>query len=122
AGRGFELGRPLLGMRVRDLLGAIPRDKKVYVIGVADGGVVALHAAAIDKAIAGVATVHSLGSYHQLFEQIGHKEPVSSFAPGALHEYDLPQLVSRIHPRPCVPASGAHDILKGLGLSTDALP
>ena len=42
--------------------------------------------------------------------------------PDALRHYDLPQLVKMIHPRPCVPAGDAHDILKGLGLATDALP
>jgi hypothetical protein len=94
----------------------------VYLIGVEAGGVVALHAAAVDKTIAGVATVRSLGSYHQLFEQIAHKEPVSSFVPDALHHYDLPELVSMIHPRPCGPANSPLEILKGLGLSTNALP
>jgi cephalosporin-C deacetylase-like acetyl esterase len=120
--RSFELGRPLLGMRVYDLLqtARLVRSeyRAVYAVGVEAAGLVALHAAAIDPSIAGVAAVRTLASYQDIFEHPIYSEPVSSFVPGALAVYDLPALARSIHPRPCVlDAIGAAQILKGLGLS-----
>ena len=48
--RAIELGRSLLAMRVSDLLAAIQDQrgyKKIYLIGMQGGGLVALHAAAL---------------------------------------------------------------------------
>jgi len=103
--RAIELGRPLLGMRVTDLLAVVEdrhRERRVYVIGVAEGGVVALHAAAISSKIAGVAASGSISSWQEIMETPFSKEPVSSLVPAALAHYDLPQLAASIHPRPCL--------------------
>ena len=99
AWRAIELGRPLLEMRVQDLLAVVheqPASRRIYVVGVGPAGIVALHAGALDKRIAGVATVNSLTSYQELLENPHHPEPVSSIVPGALVHYDLPQLAERV--------------------------
>jgi cephalosporin-C deacetylase-like acetyl esterase len=121
--RAIELGRPLSGMRVNDLLTVVEeqrRQKKVYVIGLAQGAVIALHAAAISRDIAGVAAIGGIPSYQEIMEAPISKEPVSSFVPGALAHYDLPQLAASIHPRPCLISKerlDARRILDGLRLS-----
>jgi cephalosporin-C deacetylase-like acetyl esterase len=123
AWRSIELGRPLLGMRVGDFFAAIQRTpgsyKKIYAVGLEAAGLVALHAAALDPSIAGVATVHTLGSYQSVIDNPQYKEPVSSFVCGALTRYDLPDLAAVIHPRPCIALDSqptAQEIVKGLRL------
>ncbi len=110
AWRSFEMGSPLLGMRVSDLLGAARDRKRVYLIGIDGGGIVALHAAAIDGAVAGVAAARTPASWTD--------EPVSSFVPGALRDYDIPDLVRSLAPRPVamIDRLDATEILKGLKL------
>jgi cephalosporin-C deacetylase-like acetyl esterase len=106
AWRAIEMGRPLLGMRVRDLLAAArpmaPRYRKIYVVGIRAAGLVALHAAALDHSIAGVATYQTLDSYQDVIDHLRHAEPVSSLVFGALTRYDLPELAQRIGPRPAI--------------------
>ena len=135
-----ELGRPLLAMRAADLLEAVRRIagryRKVYVAGLEGAGVVALHAAAIAPAIAGVATNRTLVSYQDILQRPLTEEPVSSYVWGALQRYDLPELGRSLAPRPYIavdpfdslrrPVSGAspiaaaaaaREMLKGLHLA-----
>ena len=123
AWRAIELGRPLLGMRVGDFFAVVRKTageyKKVYAVGLGTAGLVALHAAALDSGLAGVATVGTLGSYQDVMENLHYTEPVSSFVWGALTRYDLPGLAAAIHPKPCIAAGSqatAQEILKGLQL------
>ena len=139
AWRAFELGTTLLGMRVADLLSTVRRvseeHRLVFAVGLEAGGLVVLHAAALDSSIAGVATSRTLRSYQDVMENPRYEEPTSSFVPGALSSYDLPDLAKAIQPRPYVavdafnalrrPAADASPmpaqaaarvILKGLGL------
>jgi cephalosporin-C deacetylase-like acetyl esterase len=121
--RAIELGRPLLAMRISDLLSAL-RDqtayKKIYAVGVKGGGMAALHAAALSSTIAGVAAVETIVSYKDVMEHAVCPEPASSLVPGALLNYDLPQLVERIRPRPTLLTAekmDARSILKALQLA-----
>lgn len=138
AWRGVEMGRPLLGMRVLDLIAAVRHAKadygKIFVVGCEGAGLVALHAA-VDKSIAGVAVDRALDSYEGVMEHPLSKEPFASLVWGALTRYDLPELARSIRPRPCVAidardslrqptgppelavAEAAQAILKGFGLS-----
>ncbi len=99
----LELGRPLLAMRVADLLGTVrPRMreyKKVYLAGLEGGGLVALHAAFLEPAIAGVATNRSLVSYQDVLDRRISAEPSAGFVWGALARYDLPDLARGLSPR-----------------------
>jgi cephalosporin-C deacetylase-like acetyl esterase len=100
AWRAIEMGRPLIEMRVQDLLAVVheqPASRRIYVVGVEQAGIVALHTAALDRRIAGIATINSLASYQDMLENPRHPEPVSSIVPGALAHYDLPQLADRVH-------------------------
>ncbi len=125
--RSFELGRPLLGMRVFDVLQAIPvlraGYRNVYLLGAGPAGIAALHAAALDTSIAGMVSWNALRSWHAVLEHPVDSEPVATFVPGALKVYDLPDLDLLIAPRPCIRRNGAAmdttsitGILKELGL------
>jgi cephalosporin-C deacetylase-like acetyl esterase len=104
--RAIEMGRPLLGMRVLDLVANVEKVRRdyarVFVAGIEAGGVIALHAAAVSQSISGVAAVASLASYQEVMEQPVSHQPVATFVPGALAHYDLPQLAASIRPRPFV--------------------
>lgn len=124
AWRSFEMGRPLLGMRVSEVLGVArklsPTYRKIYLIGVEAGGMVALHAAALDTSIAGVALWQTLSSWTDEVGLQNAHAPISSFVPGALHDYDIPDLVRSLAPRPVVIIEKSDDpagrILKELRL------
>jgi len=119
--RAIEMGRPLAGMRVRDLVANVEKARRdfaqVFVVGIGAGGVIALHAAAVSKSISGVAAVASLASYQEVMEQPVSHEQVSTFVPAALAHYDLPQLAESIRPRPFVALKepDARRILAGFG-------
>jgi cephalosporin-C deacetylase-like acetyl esterase len=102
----IELGRPLLGMRVQDLLAAVQLMradyKKIFAVGLEGGGLVAMHAAVLDPSIDGVATFQTLISYQDVMEHPRYAEPLASFVPGALAHYDLVELTAGIRPRPYV--------------------
>jgi len=76
--RSVELGRPLLGMRVDDLLRAsravTNEYRRIYLLGIQGGGLVAAHAAAIEPAIAGVVVDRSLQSYRTIMESPRYEE------------------------------------------------
>ena len=120
AWRAMEMGRPLLGMRAQDLLTAARQNagerKKVYVVGLEAGGLVALHAAAVNDSIAGVATYRTLTSYQDVIENLHYGQPASSLVWGALTAYDLPELAKAIQPRPYVAGQTPQEILNGLRL------
>jgi dienelactone hydrolase len=120
AWRSFEMGHPLLQMRVSDLVAQARTHRNAYLIGIDAGGIVALHSAE-DSSIAGVATWRTLRSWNEVFDRVPSTEPVSSFVPGALLHYDIPDLVRSIAPRPVImidsrAADPAREILKGLSL------
>jgi cephalosporin-C deacetylase-like acetyl esterase len=106
AWRAVEMSRPLLGMRVQDLISVVreasSRYKKIYVVGIEAGGLVALHAGALDHSIAGVATWQTLIAYQDLMERPFYNEPVASVVWDALVTYDIPELASLAGPRPYI--------------------
>jgi dienelactone hydrolase len=120
AWRSFEMGRSLLALRVSELL-AVPRAPKSYLVGIDAGGIVALHAAALDNSIAGVATWRSLNSWANALQRTSASEMMSSFLPSVLKDYNIPDLIHSLAPRPVLTigtetANPATEILKGLPL------
>ena len=116
AWRAIEMGRPLLGMRVLDLLSAartMSADyRKIYAVGLDAAGVVALHAAAVDPMLAGVGTWRTLHAYQDVIDHIDSREPVSSLVWGALTAYDLPDLAKSASSSNAAPAEAARQFLK----------
>ncbi|MCF7855833.1 MAG: alpha/beta hydrolase family protein, partial [Candidatus Pacebacteria bacterium] len=98
------LGDPVMAMRVRDALAALawlrtrPEVDKSRVFLTANGlgAVVALHAAAIDKDLAGVVLSNGLSSFRSLIAAEHYPWSADAFIPNVLKYYDLPDLAAAI--------------------------
>ncbi len=96
------LGDPVLAMRVRDALSALAylrarpevRPDRIVLTGCGLGGIVALHAAAVDGEMAGVVIWDSLVSFRALLEEPDYSWPADAFLPNVLLHYDLPELAT----------------------------
>jgi len=94
------LGDPIMSMRVRDALAALAYLRarpevdahEIVLSGCGLGGVVALFAAVIDGAVAGVVTWDALVSFRALLEEETYTWPADAFIPNVLRHFDLPEL------------------------------
>ena len=98
----MHIGRPLVGLRVEDLLVArevlikLPRvnASPIHLIGVGRAGPVALHAAAIEPGIATLELIDSLTDWtNDLVARPLAANLLGQVVPGALSHYDLPDLI-----------------------------
>ena len=100
--RALEIGKPLLGQRIKDLLATAPgrvRRRTWTVIGVGAGALVAAHAAVLDPRIEAVIAVAPPLSYWSLLEDPLTTHPFSSFLPGVIGAYDVRDLFAAVAPR-----------------------
>lgn len=105
---GYFLSEWPLTQRVADAIRCVDQivarddvDKEsIAVLGQRGGGLVALHAAALDERVGSVATYGTLASYRHVTRARVYAVPASSFLPGVLLQYDLPSLVGALAPRP----------------------
>ncbi len=108
--RAYLLDRPLVGMQVEDVIGAfryLRRRKEVIpglisIYGKGNGGVVALYAAVLEKDIAKATSVGAVPSYMSIVRSARHQDILDILVPGVLADFDLPDLVRAIAPRPVV--------------------
>lgn len=104
---GFLQARPLLGMRVQDImrgmdaLAAIPATaaKSVMLGGCGGGALLALFAAALDQRAAGVIAHECLASYRWLVENEYYAYDASWFLFGVLQEFDICDVAALVAPR-----------------------
>jgi pimeloyl-ACP methyl ester carboxylesterase len=99
----LEIGRPLLGQRMKDLLSVGPTRAlrgDWILAGVGSGALVAAHAAVIEPRVKRLITVGGLLSYRSLLEDPLTVEPFSSFLPGVIGAYDVRDLYAATAPRP----------------------
>jgi cephalosporin-C deacetylase-like acetyl esterase len=76
------------------------REDRIAMLGCGGGGLVALHAAALDERIRAVAAYETLASYRHITRAGDYTVPASSFLPGVLLRYDVPSLIGALAPRP----------------------
>ncbi len=104
---GYFLGEWPLTQRVTDAVRCVDlvverpdvQAERVSMLGQGGGGLVALHAAALDERIGSVAAYETLASYRHITRAGDYTVPASSFLPGVLLHYDLPSLVGALAPR-----------------------
>ena len=106
--RAIVVGKTIVGMRVDDVVRVMnwictrndvdPRQISLY--GRGGLGMVALHAAAIDRRVGRVLLENSLLSYRTALDAGLHKNLSEILIPGVLTRYDTPQLMQAIFPRP----------------------
>lgn len=100
----LNLGRPLLGQRVGDVLsvvGAIAGDYQdgVVLIGQGTAGPIALHAAVLEPKIVGLSLEGSITSWSDVVRTPISRGQLANAVPGALAFYDLPDLAALVAPR-----------------------
>jgi dienelactone hydrolase/pimeloyl-ACP methyl ester carboxylesterase len=112
----FLVGKSLLGMRVSDVLKALPqimtktKPQKVVLCGRNDAALVACMAAAIEPAIDQVATEELLLSFRPLFAPGGYPINAASLLPGLLERFgDVADVLAQIAPRRVLIAAGIGD-------------
>jgi len=104
----FLLGKSLVGMRAADVLSAVTylasrpeiKTDAVCLVGKGAAAVPALHAALFDQRISQVALEEMLVSYRAVVDRRIHRNVLENIAVGALRDYDLPDLVAALAPRP----------------------
>src|SRR5579859_6070650 len=104
----FFLGRPLLGMRVRDARAVINflrarsdvDPARVTIIGRGWAGMVALFAAATSPAVSSVVVEGTPVSFAEIARAELYNQPVSLMLPGVLQDFDLPDVFASLAPRP----------------------
>lgn len=100
------LGRPILGGQVHDTLRALDYLRlrnlggPISLVGDGPHGVIALYAAALDEAIAGVALRRTITDYRSLSVAERYSQPFGIYAYGVLREFDLPDVARAAAPRP----------------------
>ena len=104
----FFLGRPLLGMRVRDARSVIRfldsrpdlDHDRISIIGKGWAGVVAMLVAALEKRVTSVAADGVPVSYAEIARAELYQQPVSLLLPGELNDFDLTDVFASLAPRP----------------------
>jgi dienelactone hydrolase len=106
--RALGVGRSRSAMRVLDVVRAIDllgrrgllKRGGPFLVGEGRGGAWCLKAAALDRRAAGVCAVRVLGSYRMITDNHYYKQFEHFWVPGALADYDLPDLPALVAPRP----------------------
>ncbi len=101
--RSLEIGRPLFGQRLKDLLSTAPRltkRREWTVIGVGIGGLVAAHAAVLDPRISGVISIQAPISYRSILATPDSSQPASCLLPGVAEAYEVRDVYAALAPRP----------------------
>ena len=105
--RALGVGRSRSGMRVLDIIRAgdwlesrgLP-EGGFAVVGEGRLGVEALKAAALDARVTAVAAVRTLASYRLITDNAYYNQCQHFWTPGALKDYDVPDLPALVAPRP----------------------
>ena len=119
--RSLELGRPLFGQRLKDLLATAPTMTKRHewmVVGIGIGGLLAAHAAALDSRIAGVISIQAPLSYRAMLDDPHSSHPVSCFLPGVTGAYEIEDVYAASAPRPLLIINP--EDARGAAMATDA--
>ncbi len=101
--RALEIGKPLLGQRLKDLLAIGPsrtHRRSWTLVGVgASAALVAAHAAVLDRRVDGLITVDGPLSFREMFDDPLCTQPFSAYLPGVLGAYDVRDLYAAGAPR-----------------------
>jgi cephalosporin-C deacetylase-like acetyl esterase len=108
AAREWLYGRSLLGARVSEFLAAISEmsvapeadPRRILLWGRANDGVAAMIAAALDSRASRVLAESSITSWFAVTQSRLHRDMEELIVPGVLEDFDLPDLVQLIAPRP----------------------
>ncbi|MBI1358402.1 MAG: hypothetical protein GC160_29045 [Acidobacteria bacterium] len=102
--RSLEIGRPLLGQRIKDVVALTPnrtRHRSWSIVGVGpNASLVAAHAAVLDARIDRLISIGPPLSFESLVLEPVNRQPFSSYLPGVIAEYEVRDLLAACAPRP----------------------
>ncbi|MBZ5545937.1 MAG: acetylxylan esterase [Acidobacteriia bacterium] len=118
----FFLGRPLLGLRVEDALQVVRYLRarpdvdgtRIGIVGRDWAGTVGLFAASLDSRISWAAVVGIPASYGEIASAELYAQPASLLLPGALRDFDLPDVLGSLAPRPLLVANPMDALVRKL--------
>jgi len=118
----FFLGRPLLGMRVRDARSVVSflRARSdvdpvhITIVGRHWAGVVALFAAESEPAVSSVVVEGTPVSFAEIAETELYNQPVSLMLPGVLQDFDFPDVIGALAPRPLLVLNPEDEMTRNL--------
>jgi cephalosporin-C deacetylase-like acetyl esterase len=120
--RALGVGRSRSGMRVLDLIRAGDLLEARGLLGhgfavVGEGrlGVEALKAAALDARVCAVAAVHTLAAYRFITDHPYYNQYQHFWTPGALKDYDIPDLAALAAPRPAALIGAVDHLTRPVG-------
>jgi cephalosporin-C deacetylase-like acetyl esterase len=98
--RALQMGKPVLGMQVYDVLSAFEYLKgrpevdagRIRLRGLANGATVALLAALLEPRVAGVSAEGGIESYMEIVRQPTYRGVLDLIVPGVLEDFDLPEV------------------------------
>jgi len=99
---GLMVGRPLIGLHIEDIVGALDvlgGKQPVIGYGKGAGAVDLLHAAMVDSRLSEVLLEKMLVSYRAAAIEPLHRQLPPLVVPGVLGQYDLPLLAAGVAPR-----------------------
>jgi cephalosporin-C deacetylase-like acetyl esterase len=101
----WSLGRCLIGMRAQDAVAVIRLAGSlgagsVTVVGRGWAGLIALLAAAVEPTAGRVAAEGFPASYAEIASSDQYAQPVSLMVPGVLQDFDIPDVLGSLAPRP----------------------
>jgi pimeloyl-ACP methyl ester carboxylesterase len=102
------LGKSAMGQRVWDILRTIDylhsrpdvNASQIRMIGHEDAGLAALMAAALDPSVRSVLLTRTVVSYMSIVQSTDYSLALDWFVPGILRQFDIPDIVASISPRP----------------------
>lgn len=105
---GLMVGRPLLGIRINDVIRGLdaleslgrPRGARLTAFAQGRLGPLLLHAAVVDDRLFGIGVEQSLLSYRLAGSSPIHRNLEDTILPGVLGRYDLPDLAAALAPAP----------------------
>jgi cephalosporin-C deacetylase-like acetyl esterase len=116
----MSFGKTTLGLRTLDIITGINyiksrkdlRNRRIIVAGEGLGGLWAMLAAIYDIRVNGVVTEHTLPTYMHLVKKQYYSLQNYFWVPGALHDFDIPDLAALVSPKPQVwihPVNGLNE-------------
>jgi cephalosporin-C deacetylase-like acetyl esterase len=100
--RSLELGRPLFGQRLRDVLVTAPEIAGAAewdLVGIGAGALLAVYAGALEPRVRGLAAIGLMLSYRSVVDDPLYRQPLSSLLPGVIEEFEVRDILAGIAPR-----------------------
>ncbi len=127
----LHLQKTLVGMRVQDVRSAVAYlssrpeidSKRITLADGGTGGVVALHAAALEPGLKAVTSINALASYKDFAETDIYTVRQTLIVPRVFESFDLPDVAALIAPRPVTiinPIDAAHRPVTYTGAPSNA--